>query len=132
MLELAEVLLAEAVERGPVELGRPADEVVDLRLERRPLLVVPGVLGHVAVVDEDVVGGPVRRLAREPVASLEEQDLLAGGCQVASERSSAGAAADDDDVVRVHQCASNCSGTMIRAAASISARCEKACGKLPR
>ena len=30
VLELAEVLLAEAVERGSVELGRPADEVVDL------------------------------------------------------------------------------------------------------
>ena len=132
MLELAEVLLAEAVERRPVELGRPADEVVDLRLERRVLLVVPGVLGHVAVVDEDVVGGPVRRLAREPVAALEEEDLLAGGSQVPRERAAAGAGADDDDVVRVHQCASNCSGTMIRAAASISARCENACGKLPR
>ena len=28
--------------------------------------------------------------------------------------------------------AASSSGTMIRAAASISARCEKACGKLPR
>ena len=41
--ELAEVLLAEPVERGAVELGRPADEVVDLRLERLAFLVVPGV-----------------------------------------------------------------------------------------
>ncbi len=44
MLELAEVLLAEAVERRPVELGRPADEVVDLRLKGLARVVVPGVL----------------------------------------------------------------------------------------
>jgi hypothetical protein len=86
MLELAEVLLAEAVERRPVELGRPADEVVDLRLERLLLLVVPHVLGHVAVVDEDVVRGPVRELPGKPVAPLEEEDPLAGGGEVPRER----------------------------------------------
>ena len=35
MVQLAEVLLAESVERRAVELRRAADEVVDLRLERR-------------------------------------------------------------------------------------------------
>ena len=35
VLQLAEVLLAQPVQRGAVELGRAADEVVDLRLERR-------------------------------------------------------------------------------------------------
>ena len=133
VLELTEVLLAEAVERGSVELGRSADEVVDLRLERLVLLVVPGVLGDVAVVDEDVVCRPVRRLTGQPVAALEEEDSLAGGGEVARERPSSRAGADDDDVVRVHrQCSFNCSGTMIRAAASISARWENAWGKLPR
>jgi hypothetical protein len=38
--QLAEVLLAHAVERGPVQLGGAADEVVHLRLEEG--LVVTG------------------------------------------------------------------------------------------
>ena len=100
--ELPEVPGAQPVERRPVELGRPADEVVDLRLERLALLVVPGVLGHVAVVDEDVVGEPVGRLARQPVAALEQQDPLAGRRQVPRQRAAAGAAADDDHVVALH------------------------------
>jgi hypothetical protein len=75
---------------------------VDLRLERLAVLVVPGVLGHVAVVGEDVVRGPVRRLARKPVAALEEEDLLARRSEVAGEGSSARARPDDDDVVALH------------------------------
>ena len=37
VLQLAEVLLAQPVQRGAVELRRAADEVVDLRLERLAL-----------------------------------------------------------------------------------------------
>ena len=62
--ELAEVLRAQAVQRGAVELRGAADEVVHLRLERLAVAVVPGVRGHVAVVDEHVVRLPVLRLAR--------------------------------------------------------------------
>ena len=76
-LELAEVLLAQPVERRAVELRRAADEVVDLRLERLALLVVPRVRRDVAVVDEHVLREPVLRLARQPVAALEQQDPLA-------------------------------------------------------
>ena len=75
---------------------------------------------------------PVLRLARQPVAALEQQDALAGRRQVAGERAAAGAGADDDHVVVSIQYSFSISGTMIRAAASISARCENACGKLPR
>src|SRR5262245_6755209 len=133
MLEDPEILFAEAVERGAVELGGAADEVVDLRLERLALLVVPGVGRDVAVVDEDVGRRPVGRLAGKPVAALEQEDALARGREVAGERAAAGAGSDDDDVERVHrQYSSISSGTMIRAAASIRARWEKACGKLPR
>ena len=76
--ELLEVPLAQPVERGAVQLGGSAHEVVDLRLERLALVVVPGVLGDVAVVDEHVLGEPVLRLPRQPVATLEQQDPLAG------------------------------------------------------
>jgi hypothetical protein len=51
---------------------------VHLRLERLPVSPsIHGVRRDVAVVDEDVGGGPVLRLAREPVAALEQQDALA-------------------------------------------------------
>ena len=102
VLQLAEVLGAQAVERCAVELGRPAHEVVDLGLERLAVAVVPHVLGDVAVVDEHVLGEPVLGLARQPVAALQEQDALPRRCEVARQRAAAGAGSDDDHVVRVH------------------------------
>ena len=100
--QLAEVLRAQAIERRAVELGRPAHEVVHLRLECLALVVVPGVRRDVAVVDEDVRGAPVLRLAREPVASLEQQDPLAGRGEPLHERAAARAAADHDHVIGAH------------------------------
>ena len=99
MPELPEVLGPEPVERRPVELRRPADRVVDARLERLVLVVVPGLLRHVPVLDEDLLRVPVLGFAGQPVAALEDQDPLAGRRQVAGERAAAGTAADDDDVV---------------------------------
>ena len=131
--ELAEVLFAQTVQRRAVELRRAADAVVHLRLEGLAVAVVPGVRRDVAVLDEHVRGGPVLRLARQPVAALEQQDPLARGSQMPRERAAARAAADDDHVVVAHQDSSAIrSATMIRPAASISARCEKAWGKFPR
>ena len=127
MLELAEVLLAQAVERRAIELRGAADEVVDLRLERRAGAVLPRIGRDVAVLDEDLAGGPVLRLARQPIASLEQQDALAGRREVRGQCPTARAGADDDDVVVLHQEISSISSArMIRPAASISARCEKA------
>ena len=132
--QLAEVLVAQAVQRRAVQLGGAAHEVVHLRLERLALGVVPGVGRDVAAVDEHVLGRPVLRLARQPVAPLEQQDPLARRCEVPGEGAASGAGADDDDVVVAvaHVSSSRRSCRMIRAAASIRARCENACGKLPR
>ena len=58
VLELAEVALAQPVQRGAVELRGAADEVVDLRLEGVALGVEPAVGRHVAVVDEDRLRRP--------------------------------------------------------------------------
>src|SRR5215475_14858966 len=52
MLELAEVFLAQTVERRAIHLGGAADEVVDTGLERLPHPVVPGFLKNVAVLNE--------------------------------------------------------------------------------
>ena len=59
VLELTEVLRAQPVERGAVQLRRPADEVVDLRLERLAVGVVPGVGRDVLAVEEHRLGVPV-------------------------------------------------------------------------
>src|SRR5207249_3778316 len=93
-----------------------------------------GVRRDVAIVDEHVLRKPVLRLAGEPVAALEQQDTLARGSEMADEGAAAGPGSDHDHVVVVaHDPSSSIrSATVIRAAASISARWEKACGKFPR
>ena len=98
--QFAEVLGAHPVQRGSVQLGGAADEVMHLRLvERLGLRVIPAVRGDVAAVDEHVHGGPVLRLAGQPVAALEQQDALTRGGQVAGERAAARPGSDDDHVV---------------------------------
>src|SRR3954469_24160346 len=99
MAELAEVLASEAVQRGAVELRLAADVVVDPGLEGLAALVVPGIRRHVAVLDEDLFGVPVLDLARQPVATLEDQDPLARRREMTGERPTACAAADDNHVV---------------------------------
>ena len=88
-------------ERGAVELRGPADEVVHLRLERLAVVVVPRLRGDVLALLEDRLGRPVVRLARQEVASLQHQDLLARRCQGVCEGAAPGSRADDDDVVAV-------------------------------
>src|ERR1017187_1992054 len=75
--EAAEVPGAQPVERGPVELRGPADEVVHLWLEWLAVGVAPRVRGNVLPVHEDRAGTPVLRLARQEVAAFEQQNPLA-------------------------------------------------------
>ena len=99
VLQFPEVPLAQSIERRAVELGRPADGVVDLRLECLAVLVVPGVIRDVAVVHEHRSRVPVLGLAGQPVAAFEDQHPLPGRCQPVRERAAPGPGADDDDVV---------------------------------
>src|SRR5262249_37955990 len=97
------------------------------------LLVVPAVRGVVAAVHEDVLCEPVLWLPREPVTPLQQEDLLARGRELVDQGAAAGAAADHDHVVVAHApYSASRSARTIRAAASIRARWENACGKLPR
>ena len=59
MLDFTEVALAQPVKCRSVELGRPADEVVDLWLERLAVAVEPPVIRDVAVLYEHRFGFPV-------------------------------------------------------------------------
>ena len=105
VLQLAEVRLPQPVQRRSVELRRSAHEVVDLGLEGFPLLVVPGVLRDVSVVDEDGGGVPILGLSGQPVPAFEDQHSLSRGRQAVGERASAGPGSHDDDVVLVgHEC----------------------------
>jgi hypothetical protein len=79
--DLAEVLLAEADQRGAVELGVPADEVVRAGVELLAVAIVPGLLDVVAVLDLDGARVPVLLLARDVAAPLEEEDALARGAR---------------------------------------------------
>ena len=133
--DLAEVLGAQAVERGAEHLAGAADEVVHFRGELLVIGVVPGVLRLVATIHKDILGPPVLRLASQEVPPLQQKDLLAGAGKPVDERPSPSPAADHDHVVVAHPLTPNSprrSLRMILAAASIRARWEKACGKFPR
>ena len=99
VLEFAEILFAQAVQRRAIHLGGAAHEVVDAGLKGLAVLVTPSVAGDIAVLDEHLFGAPVLGFALQPVAALEQQDALARRSQVTGQRAAAGAAADDDDVI---------------------------------
>ena len=77
MLDLAEVLRSHAKQRRAIDLAVPADVVVDTWVERPSVLVLPGFLGLVFVVDEDGFGTPVVLLPRQIAATFEQEDFLA-------------------------------------------------------
>src|SRR5204862_5663149 len=89
----------EPDQRGAVELGVPADEVVRAGVELLAVAVVPGLLDVVAVLDLDGARVPVLLLARHVAAPLEEEDALARGREAVGERPAPRAGADDDHVV---------------------------------
>ncbi len=97
-----EILLPQPEQGCAIHLGGAADEIVRARLERLFVLVIPGVLGHVAVLHEYFRGIPIRLFARQIIAPFEDENALAGRGQSEGQRAAAGAAADDNNVVMVH------------------------------
>src|SRR5262249_45387889 len=78
-----------------------ADVVVGVWVERLAFAVAPLLLRVIAGLEVDGAGGPVLLLARDIVATLQEQDLLSGRRECPGQRAAPGAGADDDDVVVV-------------------------------
>src|SRR4051794_41885825 len=74
--DLAEVLGPQPEQRGPVELGVPADVVVHLRLELVPVPVVPLLGGKVLAADEDLAGVPVVQLPGKERAAFQPEHPL--------------------------------------------------------
>src|SRR3954447_11659898 len=101
MLEVVKILGAQAGERGAEDLGVAADPVMHTRLERLTRFAVdPQFAGLVAVLNENGGRGLVLRLAGEPGAAFEYQDVETAPGQRVSERAAAHARADDDDIGR--------------------------------
>jgi hypothetical protein len=98
MLELAEILSPQAIERGAEQLGRTADEIMHLRLKGSAIAIVPSLGRHIAVVHEHRGCIPVLRLALEPVTALQNEDALFRRSEMPRQSPTARAAADDDDV----------------------------------
>src|SRR5260370_3806171 len=76
------------------------------RLERRAVLVIPGILRHIAVLYKYLLRIPVLFLARQIIAAFQDENAFAGRCELQRQRAAARAAADDDNVImiRAHEC----------------------------
>jgi hypothetical protein len=98
VLDLGEVPRPHPHQGRAVEGGVAPDPVVGVRNERMAVLVVPVVPGAVAALDEDRLGAPVLRFARQMLATLEDQDGLAGRGQSLGQGRAPCARTDDDDV----------------------------------
>src|SRR6516162_3173482 len=97
--DLAEILLAQAEQRGAVEFGVAADVIMDAGMESPAVLAVPGLLRLVFRLDEDGGRVPVVSLAWQEIAALEQQDALASRREPMGERTAAGTGADNDHVI---------------------------------
>lgn len=77
MADFAEIALAHAKERAAIDLGIPADIIMQARVETLAVPAVPGFLRLVGAVHEHRLGIPVGARARQVAAALDEQDALA-------------------------------------------------------
>src|SRR5215472_17485207 len=97
--QFPEVPRPQPVQGGAIQLGRSADEVVDLRLEGLAVGIEPRVLGDVPALREHRPGIPVVRFPGQEVPALEEENLLARSGEGVRERPSPGTRPNDDHVV---------------------------------
>src|SRR6516162_4130994 len=97
--DFVEVPLAEAEKDRAVELRVAADEILLVGLECFAVLLVPELVGQVAVLPEDLAAVPVLWLPRQVAAALDHQDPLAGRREPVRERTPASAGADDNHVI---------------------------------
>src|SRR6266446_9386836 len=99
MANLAEILLAQAKQRGSIEFRVSTDVVVGVRMQRLAILIPPLFLGVVAGFSHNRARTPVLFFTRKIAAALDDQDLLACRSKLVGQGSATRAAANDDDVV---------------------------------
>ena len=104
MAKFAEVLGAETEQRRAVELGVPADVVVDLGLELVAVPVVPMLWREVLPAYEHRVGLPVVALSWQERSSLQPEHLRAVRGEAVPECPAPGSRPDDHNVVVLVVC----------------------------
>ncbi len=102
--KLAEVLRAETEQRSAVELGVPADVIVDLGLELVAVPVVPDLLREVLPAYEYRLGLPVVALPWQERSSFQPEHLRAARGEPVPEGPTPGSRPDDDNVVVLVVC----------------------------
>src|SRR5437899_3365383 len=113
MMNFAEVLAAQAEERGAIKLRVSAHVIIGMRMQLLAIAVMPHFLGLVMAFEIDYTGIPVVLLPRNITAALQQEDSLPCWRKLVHESSPASAAADDNDIISVissHEVLHNCSG----------------------
>ena len=72
VLQLAEILFAQAEERCAVHFGGTTDKIVDTGLERLALLIIPGIFGSVAPLNKNLFCIPVFLFPGKKVAAFQQ------------------------------------------------------------
>jgi hypothetical protein len=101
--DFAKIFLTQPEEGRAIHFGVAPDVIVNSRMERATVPVVPGFLRLVFRVHEDRERIPILAFPRQIIAALEEEDALAGGSEPMRERAPARAAANDDEIVMLGQ-----------------------------
>src|SRR5438105_9437605 len=99
MFDLAEVFSAQAKERRTIEFSISANVVVRVWVQGLSILVSPFFFRLILAFNIDGARIPVRLLARNIVAALQNENAFPRGRQAVDERSAACAGSDDDYVV---------------------------------
>src|SRR5262252_5654164 len=99
MLELAEILFAQAKQRRAVHLGIAAHPIVDPGVERSAIPAVPGLFRLILCIDEHGGRIPIFSFARQKITAFQEQDPLTARREPMGKGASPRTGANDDDVV---------------------------------
>ena len=95
----AKVFRAHAKEGCAVDLGLSTHEVGLLRMQVFPILVLPGLLGVIAIIQENRGGVPVQFFLWHERSAFEDQDLLASLRKMERKRSATRAGSNYDRVI---------------------------------
>src|SRR6185437_10846095 len=98
MSDLAEVALAKAKKRSPINFRIAANVIVQRGSKRISGRVCPGLLGLIGRIDENGLRIPIPLAAWQVAPSFQEQNTLAGWSQPVRQRRTTGSGTNDNDV----------------------------------
>jgi hypothetical protein len=99
MLDLSEVILAQAKQRGAVHLRIAAHPIVDPGRERAAIAAVPRLFRLIPCIGKHGGGIPIFSFTRQKITAFQKQDALAARREPVGEGASPSTRADDDDVI---------------------------------